>query len=71
MNAQMSQAERMTAADIVPVGMGVVDYKTIFQNAELAGMKHYCVEQDNANAWGDSVAAARVSYNSLVKMLSA
>ena len=25
MNAQMSQAERMTAADIVPVGMGVVD----------------------------------------------
>jgi len=70
MTPQMDQAQRMTAADIVPVGMGVVDYKTIFENAELAGMKHYCVEQDNANAWGDSVAAARVSYNSLVKMLA-
>src|SRR5580693_8546200 len=70
MTPQMDEAQRMTAADIVPVGMGVVDYKTIFQNAELAGMKHYCVEQDNANAWGDSVAAARVSYNSLVKMLA-
>ena len=52
MNAQMTMAERMTAADIVPVGMGVVDYKTIFENAELAGMKHYCIEQDNANRRG-------------------
>ena len=70
MTSQMTMAERMTAADIVPVGMGVVDYKTIFENAELAGMKHYCVEQDNANSWGDSVAAARVSYDNLVKTLA-
>jgi sugar phosphate isomerase/epimerase len=70
MTPQMDEAQRMTAADIVPVGMGVIDYKTIFQNAELAGMKHYCIEQDNANSWGDSVAAARVSYTNLVKILA-
>jgi sugar phosphate isomerase/epimerase len=70
MTPQMSMAQRMSAADLAPVGLGVVDYKTIFANAELAGMKHYCVEQDNANAWGDSVAAAKVSYTNLVKILS-
>jgi sugar phosphate isomerase/epimerase len=70
MNPQMTMAERMSAADLQPVGMGVIDYKTIFENAELAGMKHYCVEQDNANSWGDSLAAARISYTNLVKMLA-
>ncbi len=70
MNADMNEAERMRAATLVPVGEGDVDYKTIFANAGLAGMKHYCIEQDNAAAWGDSIAAARVSYQNLVKMLS-
>lgn len=51
---------------LVPVGLGDVDYKTIFASAELAGMKHFCVEQDNAALWGDSIAAARVSYQALV-----
>ncbi len=69
MNADMNEAERMRAATLVPVGEGEVDYKTIFANAGLAGMKHYCVEQDNAADWGDSVAAARVSYRNIVKML--
>ncbi len=50
--------------------MGAVDYKTVFETARLAGMKHFWVEQDNANTWGDSVAASKVSYNNLAKMLS-
>jgi len=48
-----------------------VDYKTSFANASLAGLKHFCVEQDNAAAWGDSLSAARVSHDALAKMLSA
>ena len=35
----------------------------------LAGLKHFCIEQDNAAAWDDSMAAARVSFNNLAAML--
>ncbi|HEY6466610.1 MAG TPA: sugar phosphate isomerase/epimerase [Candidatus Acidoferrales bacterium] len=70
MTSQMTMAQRMSAADLVPVGLGAVDYKTIFENAHLAGMKHYCVEQDNANSWGDSIAAAKTSYENLQKILA-
>ncbi len=70
MNGYMSESERMRAATLVPVGQGDIDYKTIFANAELAGMKHYCVEQDNAADWGDSVSAARTSYQNLAKLLA-
>jgi len=66
----MTVAERRQTADLVPVGLGLIDFKTIFASAKLAGLKHFCIEQDNAAAWGDSIAAARVSYNNLVKMLS-
>jgi sugar phosphate isomerase/epimerase len=69
MNAQMTQQERQRSAALVPVGLGEVDYKAIFAAAGLAGLKHYCIEQDNAADWGDSVAAARKSYQNLVKML--
>ena len=67
----MSTYDRRKIAQLVPVGLGDVDYKTIFANASLAGLKHFCVEQDNAGAWGDSYAASRVSYENLVKLLSA
>jgi sugar phosphate isomerase/epimerase len=70
MDASMSLAERQRTAYLVPVGQGEIDYKTIFANASLAGMKHFCVEQDNAAAWGDSMAAAQASYQGLTKILS-
>jgi sugar phosphate isomerase/epimerase len=70
MNAQMTQQERQRSAMLVPVGLGEVDYKPIFAAAATAGLKHYCIEQDNAADWGDSVAAARQSYRNLVKMLA-
>ncbi len=56
---------RVHAARLVPVGEGDIDYGEIFKYAGLAGMKHFFVEQDSAAAWGDSVAAARVSYQHL------
>jgi sugar phosphate isomerase/epimerase len=69
MTPQMTQSERQRSAMLVPVGQGEVDYKTIFANAAQAGLKHFCVEQDNAADWGDSPAAAKVSYQYLMKVL--
>jgi sugar phosphate isomerase/epimerase len=67
---QMSMADRMRNAYLVPVGQGQVDYKAIFAQAKQAGMKHFCIEQDNASAWGDSVLAAKISIEGLKKALS-
>jgi sugar phosphate isomerase/epimerase len=67
---QMSMADRMRNAYLVPVGQGQVDYKAIFAQAKEAGMKHFCIEQDNASAWGDSVLAAKISIEGLKKILS-
>jgi sugar phosphate isomerase/epimerase len=63
--AGLPQGARPPGMMLVPIGLGEVDYKTIFQSAKLAGLKHFKVEQDNAAAWGDSIAAARVSYTNL------
>jgi len=60
----------LRTAKLVPVGTGEIDYKTIFKNADLAGMKHYCVEQDNAAESGDALGAARTSYQNLIRTLS-
>ena len=70
MSPSLTQSQRQQSADLVPVGQGEVDYKSIFAAASQAGMKHFCIEQDNAALWGDSVAAARVSFNGLVRVLS-
>ncbi len=69
MTPQMTQPERQRAAMLVPVGEGEVNYKSIFAAAGQAGLKHFCIEQDNAADWGDSMAAARVSYQNLLKIL--
>jgi sugar phosphate isomerase/epimerase len=50
-----------------PVGTGVVDFKRIFDNAGVAGMKHFFVEHDMpANAF----ASITTSYNNLSKLLN-
>jgi len=59
------QGARMAEAQLVPVGNGDIDYGEIFKNASVAGMKHFAIEQDSAADWGDSIAAARVSYEHL------
>ena len=59
------QGARMAGARLVPVGNGEVDYGEIFRHADVAGMKHFVVEQDSAADWGDSIAAARVSFEHL------
>ncbi|HTZ75838.1 MAG TPA: sugar phosphate isomerase/epimerase [Candidatus Aquilonibacter sp.] len=67
---EMSLSDRRRASYFVPVGLGQVDLQTIFANAELAGLKHIGIEQDNAGSWGDSLAAARVNYNNVMKLVS-
>jgi sugar phosphate isomerase/epimerase len=70
MDPKMTPTQRQRAAHLCPVGLGDIDYKPIFAAAKQAGLKHFVVEQDNAAAWGDSVAAARVSYQNVAKILS-
>ena len=65
----MNQLERRAAVTLMPVGLGEVDYKTIFSHATVAGLRHYYIEQDNAAAWGDAMAATRVSVNNLRQFL--
>jgi len=50
------------------VGNGTIDFKRIFDKAELAGMKYYFVEQDQTP--GDPLASITTSYNNLAKVLS-
>lgn len=69
-NPKLSPNARVSSMAFVPLGAGQMDYKPIFANAKLAGLKHFCVEQDNAASWGDSLAAARVSYQNLRSILS-
>lgn len=49
-----------------PVGTGVVDFKRIFANAKIAGMKHFFVEHDMP---ADPFASITTSYNNLNKIL--
>jgi sugar phosphate isomerase/epimerase len=51
-----------------PVGTGVVDFATIFQNAKVAGMKHFFVEHDMP---ADAFASITTSYNNLTKIVAA
>jgi sugar phosphate isomerase/epimerase len=69
-NPALTPTQRRQYTYSVPVGLGEVDFKTIFANAETAGMKHFFVLQDNAAAWGDSMAVAKVSYQNLFKILA-
>ena len=50
-----------------PVGEGIVDFKRIFDNADVAGMKHFFVEHDMP---ADPYASITTSYNNLQKIMS-
>lgn len=68
-NPALSPNQRVSNMAFGPVGTGQIDYKRIFAAADIAGMKHFVVEQDNAASFGDSLAAAGVSYTNLSKIL--
>lgn len=64
------QGGRMAEARLVPLGLGDIDYGEIFKYASVAGMKHFAIEQDSAADWGDSLAAARVSFEHMRSLLA-
>lgn len=64
-----TQNERQRAAKIVPVGLGDIDYRPIFEHAAETGLEHYFIEQDTAPDTG-SLDAMRLSATNLRKSLS-
>ncbi|MEO5684374.1 MAG: sugar phosphate isomerase/epimerase [Chitinophagaceae bacterium] len=51
---------------ILPVGGGTINYKRIFENASIAGMKHFFVEHDMP---ADAFASITQSFNYIQKKL--
>ena len=50
---------------------GEIDYKTLFANAKLAGLKYFVIEQDTAGEGGrDTLDDCKIAYQNLRKMLS-
>ena len=70
LNKALPPLERTDAVTFEPYGVGQIDYKPFFDLADLAGLKHFCLEQDNAATWGDSLSAARISIRNLRAMLT-
>jgi sugar phosphate isomerase/epimerase len=68
-NPKLSPSERTNSMAFAPVGAGQIDHRKVFAHAKMAGLKHFVVEQDNAACFGDSLAAARLSYENLTKIL--
>ena len=63
---QVSQGTKSMTA----VGLGALDFKTMFAHAREAGMKHFFVEQDNAASFpGGSLAGIETSYTNLRLLL--
>jgi sugar phosphate isomerase/epimerase len=69
-NPSLGPNARTSSMAFTPVGTGQIDFKRVFANATLAGLRHFALEHDNAAAWGDSLAAARVSYQSFARILA-
>jgi sugar phosphate isomerase/epimerase len=68
-NPSLGPNARVSSVAFVPVGAGNIEWRPLFAQAPRAGLKHFVVEQDNAAVWGNSLAAARVSYDNLAAVL--
>lgn len=68
---KLSPNEHARASQIVTMGEGDINYKTVFANAKVAGMKYFVIEQDTAGQGGrDALEDCRIAYQNLYKMLS-
>jgi sugar phosphate isomerase/epimerase len=67
----LSPNARARASKIVTMAEGDIDYKAVFANAKLAGLKYFVIEQDTAGEGGrDTLEDCRVAYQNLHTMLS-
>jgi sugar phosphate isomerase/epimerase len=71
LDPSLTPNQRQRAGKIVTLGQGDIDYKTVFANAELAGLKHFVIEQDTAGQDGrDAIEDCRIAYENLSKILA-
>jgi sugar phosphate isomerase/epimerase len=71
LDATLTPGQRQRNAKIVTLGEGDVDYKAIFGNAGLAGLKFFAIEQDTAGQGGrDAIEDCRIAYDNLSGILS-
>jgi sugar phosphate isomerase/epimerase len=71
LDPKLTPSERQRAGKIVTMGEGDIDYKAIFANAKLAGLKYFAIEQDTAGEGGrDAVEDCRIAYRNLLQILS-
>jgi sugar phosphate isomerase/epimerase len=70
-DSKLSPNEHARASQIVTMGEGDIDYKVVFANAKLAGLKYFVIEQDTAGQGGrDALEDCKIAYQNLHKMLS-
>lgn len=55
------------SGDFAPVGTGVIEFKRIFDNSGIAGIKHYFVEQDKIE--GDKWEAVKTSFRNIQRFM--
>ncbi len=68
---KLTASEKGRASQIVTMSEGDLDYKAIFAQAKLAGLKYFVIEQDTAGQGGrDTLEDCRIAYNNLYKILS-
>lgn len=71
LDPNMKPSLRQRAGKIVAMGEGDIDYKAVFANAKVAGLKYFVIEQDTAGQGGrDAIADCKVAYDNLKKILS-
>jgi sugar phosphate isomerase/epimerase len=71
LDPKMKPSLRQRAGKIVTMGEGDIDYKAVFANAKVAGLKHFVIEQDTAGQGGrDAIADCKIAYDNLNKMLA-
>lgn len=67
----LSPNARARASQIVTMAEGDIDYRTVFANAKLAGLKHFVIEQDTAGQGGrDALEDCKIACQNLYKILS-
>jgi sugar phosphate isomerase/epimerase len=68
---KLGASARARASQIVAMAEGEIDYKTIFANAKLAGLKYFVIEQDTAGQGGrDTLEDCKIAHDNLRKILS-
>jgi sugar phosphate isomerase/epimerase len=68
---KLKPSERARASRIVTMGEGDIDYRKVFNEAKLAGLKHFVIEQDTAGQGGrDTLEDCKIACGNLRKILS-